>query len=116
MSGTAIARKIQPRPLQAAALRSRIEQEGREIVARIARREPAKLLAFNVGIRPRHSYNLRYAESDTRWPTFIMMAMQYPDLRAKVLEWLGAAGAEGSRDDAGRVLHEIAALLSRRLG
>ena len=100
--------------MNATALRAQIEQEGRAIITQIAKREPAKILAFNVGIKPRHSYNLRDEETDTRWPTFMMMAMRYPDLKAKVLEWLGADGEPGSRSDSDKVLHEIQTLLLQR--
>ena len=69
--------------------RAEIEQEGRAIITQIAERESAKVFALKVGIKPRHSYNLREGETDTRWPTFVMMAMQYPELREAVGRWLG---------------------------
>lgn len=96
--------------------RAEIEQEGRAIITKIAKREPAKIFAINVGIKPRHCYNLRDEETDTRWPTFVMMAMQYPDLRAWLLKKLGADGEGGTSDDNARTLVEIQRLLQARIG
>lgn len=89
MSGQSDYRKMHGVRMNSAALRAEIEQQGGEIIAKIARREPAKILAFKIGIKPRHSYNLRTERPASEWPTFLLMAQQYPELRAWVAKQLG---------------------------
>lgn len=94
---------------------ARMEFEGAELIRDIARREPAKVIALRSGATPRQAYNWREAECQPRWPHFIALAQHYPDLKAKILAWLGENSEEGTRDDSEKVLHEIQTLLMQRM-
>lgn len=97
------------------ALALQLRDEGNAIIRDIARRESAKILAFKAGITPRHVYNLReeIGQPDLAWPHFIMVAKQYPELRAKVMEWLDASIGDNDRNPS-EVLNEIQRLLTER--
>ena len=88
MSFTPTYRKFQ----SMSALALQIRDEGNAIIRTIARRESAKVIALDAYISPRHVYNLREetGQPDLAWPSFILMARNYPELRRWVLEWLNA--------------------------
>lgn len=96
------------------ALAAQIELEAREIVPRVIGREPAKVIAFKAGATPRAAQNWQAGDNLPSLPHFIALAKQYPELRAKVLEWLDAEQGENERDPM-RVLHELQTLLQSRL-
>ena len=97
------------------ALALRIEQEAREIFPRVVSREPAKIIAFKAGATPRSAENWQNGAHLPQIHHFIALACQFPELKAKVLGWLGEKGDEGSRDDPEKVLHEIQTLLMQRM-
>ena len=92
----------------------KMETDGNAIIRDIARRVPAKILAANANISPRHVYNLReeIGQPDLAWPHFILIAREYPQLRTKVMEWLEASVGDNGRDPA-HVLDEIQKLLTK---
>lgn len=91
-----------------------LRQEGNAIVRQIARRESAKILAFNAEITPRHVYNLReeIGQPDLAWPHFIKIAQQYPELRQRVLAWLDADNGQGGNPQ--RLIAELQQFLQDR--
>lgn len=99
------------------ALAVTIEREALELLPRLLQKEPAKVIAFKAGARsPRTAENWQNGVNIPQVPAFLALANQIPELKAKVLEWLGAKGEEGARDDSERVLHEIQTLLQKRMG
>jgi hypothetical protein len=92
-----------------------IRDDGNAIIRDLARTIPAKIFAANANISPRHVYNLReeIGQPDLAWPSFIMVAKQYPELRVKVMEWLDASIGDNDRDPS-QVLNEIQRLLMER--
>ena len=108
MSYTTTYRKVQ----SMSALALKIEDEGNAIIRELARTEPAKIFSIKTGelISPRHVYNLReeIGQPTLGWPPFIMLAREYPELRSKVLEWLGCDS------DPSEVANEIIRFLQDR--
>lgn len=87
MSFNVNSRKVQ-RGAMTAAL-ARIEEEGGDIIRRLARQTPAKELARVGDMTPRHAYNLQDGQCQPRWVTFIALAREYPELRSAVARWVG---------------------------
>lgn len=87
-----------------------IEQDLRDMIPRMLAREPAKIIAFKATATPRTAANWQEGLNLPQVPHFIMLARQYPELRAKVLEWLDASTGD-SGDDPSRVLNEIQKLI-----
>lgn len=113
-------RKMRSTPLSASAALDRefyeMREEGALIVQEIAKREPAKVVAFKARIKPRHTYNLRedpIAQPDLGWPHFMMLAKRDSKLRLKCLEWLEAHQGENGQDPA-RLASEFAQFLMQR--
>lgn len=91
-----------------------VEQEAREFVPRVLAREPAKVVAFKGGATQRSAENWQGGACLPQVPHFFALARQYPELKAKALEWLDASTGESGEDPA-RVLDEIARLVNRRI-
>ncbi|MBN9497836.1 MAG: hypothetical protein J0H39_13855 [Alphaproteobacteria bacterium] len=87
-----------------------IEQDLRDMIPRLLAREPAKVIAFKTAATPRSAANWQEGLHLPQVPHFIMLARQYPELRAKVLEWLDASTGD-SGEDPSRVLNEIHRLI-----
>ena len=101
------------RRLMGAAVASDIERDLRELVPRVLQQESAKVVAFRASATQRSADNWREGLNLPQVPHFLMLARQYPELRAKVLEWLDASTGEGATPpDA--VLDQIAKLLAGR--
>lgn len=92
------------RVVRMSAALARIEDEGRDLIARAAHREPAKVLARKIGRSPRHVDNLRAGANEPRWPTLIALAMQSPELRSAIGRWLGF---EQTAPDVQRAIDEL---------
>jgi hypothetical protein len=88
-----------------------IEQEGQAIVQKATMREPAKVVALRVGATPRQVYNWREGECQPRWPQFIALALEYPELRAAVARWLNLT--DKNAPDAAAALDAIRRLVER---
>ena len=106
MSFTPTYRKFQ----SMSALALQIRDEGNAIIREIASNENATDVARKADISPRHVYNLReeIGQPTLGWPPFIMLAREYPELRSKVLEWLGCDS------DPSEVANEIIRFLQDR--
>lgn len=97
------------------ALATTIEREALELLPRLLQREPAKVIAFKAGVRsPRTAENWQTGVNLPQVPAFLSLARQFPELKAKVLEWLDASMGENEQDPA-RVLDEIAKLMRGRV-
>ena len=94
------------------ALAIQIEQECREIIPRVTERQSAKIIAFKAGSTQRSAENWQAGLCLPQVPHFLALANQIPELKAKVLEWLGAS-ARDSGENPPAVLDQIAKLLQR---
>lgn len=92
-----------------------IQQEYREIIPAVLRREPrsAKVIALFAGATPRAVENWREGFNGPSVPHFIALAREIPELKAKLLEWVNAQTGD-SGDDPTKVLDEIQRLLISR--
>lgn len=94
--------------LNASALRVEIS----DAVVAVVSRSPAKVIALRTGITPRAVFGLRQREHGPSAVNLILLARQYPELRAKLAELIQAETTL-ERDPA-RVALELAELLARR--
>lgn len=82
---------------------TKIEEEMRDAVPRILRREPAKVIAFRAGVTERTAENWASAKNLPNAPSLLALAREYPELRDLVLRWLDT-------HDADEVAPDLAAL------
>lgn len=94
------------------ALLSIIEQEFAEIIPQALQREPCKVIALKVGTTPRAAENWKQGDNCPTVPHFMMLAREYPELRAAVRRWLELE--ENHDPEAARLLNQIQTYLQRR--
>ena len=89
-----------------------IEREGAPLIRQAAELQSAKVTADRVGATPRQVYNWREGECQPQWPYLIMLAREYPELRAAVGRWLGFPEkehpvAEAALDQIRRIVQQM---------
>lgn len=90
-----------------------IEQEFAEVVPRALENEPAKIVALRAGARtPRAAENWKGGFNLPTVPHFIMLAREYPQLKAAVERWLNLES--NSDPEAARLLNEVVLYLQRK--
>lgn len=88
-----------------------VAQEMRELVPRITRREPAKVIAFQLGNIPQRTVeNWQRGQSLPNAPHWVALCELFPELRAKDLEWHATALGVDPADQT-RLLAEIQRLV-----
>ena len=98
-------RKFQRCAGMSALRRQRMSFDGTHLLQEVTQREPAKVVALKLGCTPRHARNVQRGECATSWPIFLNAAMEYPEVRDFVAQWLGLA--QSGDPGADRVLDQI---------
>jgi hypothetical protein len=91
-----------PRNLRGSVMRASvasIEHDLAEAIPRALRREPAKVIAFSVGVRERTAENWISGANLPNGPALIALARECPEIRAMLLHWLDAFDADGVAPD-----------------
>lgn len=92
-----------------------VEKDLRAMLPRVLASEPSKVVAFKARATQRTADNWREGLNLPQVPHFIMLARQYPELRAKVLEWMDASTGD-SGDNPQEVIDQIHKLLAKVRG